>query len=370
MKTIRKKILAAPVLGLLLLVGCRAPALPPEAVQADLKNAELRAAEAEVYIPEAYRAFRSGLANAAAALAREQQRVFFVRDLGPVRAEFAGLVRRADALLASIAEKRKEQSRTLARRADALKDELEQLGRITALLNEGRVSRRNITHASMLLAEAQSHLGRAKYVQAEASLRKAETLGRLALDPLRPVLERFTDTHNIARWRAWGEETVRESARTGKYAILVSKIDRRLMLYRAGVLVKSYDAAIGINGFSAKRFAGDRATPEGRYHVFKKNAASKFYRALLIDYPNAEDMRRFREEKRRGLIAHDAGIGGLIEIHGGGVAGMTYGCVALENQPMLELFSSVEEGTPVTIMGALDGENIVARTLREYREAK
>jgi murein L,D-transpeptidase YafK len=113
--------------------------------------------------------------------------------------------------------------------------------------------------------------------------------------------------------------------------------------------------------------AGDRATPEGRYRVLKKRPASKFYRALLIDYPNAEDEQRFRDAKRHGLIASSAGIGGLIEIHGGGIAGMTYGCVALENPAMSELFSLVGEGTPVTIVGALDGENAVARALREYR---
>ena len=49
---------------------------------------------------------------------------------------------------------------------------------------------------------------------------------------------------------------------------------------------------------------------------------------------------------------------------------MTYGCVALENPSMAELFSMVGEGTPVTIVGALDGENAVARALREYGETK
>ncbi len=49
---------------------------------------------------------------------------------------------------------------------------------------------------------------------------------------------------------------------------------------------------------------------------------------------------------------------------------MTYGCVALENEPMLELFSLVGVGTPVTIVGALESENSIAKALREYREAK
>ena len=370
METIGKKRFWLLALGLLTLVGCRAPALPPEAVQADLKQEELRAAEAEAYLPEAYRAFRADLARVEAALAVECQRLFFLRDLRPVRGELADLVRRADALLTAVKIKQTERSHTLVRRAEVLQVDLDQLRRLSALLNEGRISRRSITHASILLAEAQQQLGRARYVQAETALRKAETLGRLALEPLRALLERFIDADNLARWHAWVEETIRESARTGGYAIVVSKINRRLQVYRAGAQLTAYDAAIGLNGLSPKQVAGDRATPEGRYRILKKKPASKFYRALLIDYPNAEDRRRFLEGKRRGLIAPTAGIGGLIEIHGGGVTGMTDGCVALENPAMTELFSVVGEGTPVTIVGALDGENVVARAFREYREAK
>ncbi|HYL79951.1 MAG TPA: L,D-transpeptidase [Candidatus Acidoferrum sp.] len=357
-------------LGLLFLMGCRAPALPPEAVQADLRQAELRAAQAESYLPEAFRAFRADLARAEAKLATEYQRWFFLRDLGPVRGELAGLVRRADALLTAVKAKQEERSRTLARRAEVLQAELDRLGHLSALLNERRLSRRSLTHASLLVAEAQHHIGRARYLQAEAALREAEILGRLAQEPLGPLLGRFVSGDNLARWHAWVQETIRESARTGGYAIVVSKVDRRLLVYRAGAQVTGYEAAIGLNGFSLKQLAGDRATPEGRYRILKKKAASRFYKAFLIDYPNAEDRRRFLEGKRRGLIASTAAIGGLIEIHGGGVAGMTDGCIALENPSMGELFSLVGEGTPVTIVGALDSENVVARALREYREAK
>jgi hypothetical protein len=359
-----------PVLALLFLVGCRAPALPPEAVQVDLKQEELRAAEAETYVPGAYRAFRADRARADAKLAAESHRLFFLRDLGPVRGELAELVRRADALLTAVKIKQEERSRTLVRRAEVLQADLDQLGRLSALLNEGRISRRSLTHASLLVAEARQQLGRAMDIRAEAALREAETLERLAWEPLRPLLERFLNGDNLARWRAWVEETIRASAQSGGYAIVVSKIDRRLLVYRGGALLTGYAAAIGLNGFSTKQFAGDRATPEGRYRILKKKPASRFFRALLIDYPNAEDRRSFLEGKRRGEIAPTAGIGGLIEIHGGGVAGMTDGCVALENPAMTELFSLVGEGTPVTIVGALDGDNAVARALRESREAK
>jgi hypothetical protein len=368
--SIRTQRITVPVLGLLLLAGCRAPALLPEGVQAELKRAELRAAGAEVYLPSAYQAFQADLARALAAGAQEQRRFFLVRDLGPVRAELRTLVRRGDALLAEILEQRVAHAGTLPVRLARLDEELRQVERLAGLLNEGRAARRNLTHAATLLAEARRHAAGADQARAVAGLLRAEALADAALTTLRPLLARFTDPGNLARWRGWADETVRDSARAGHYAIVVSKVERRLTLYRAGRPERTFEVALGANGFSDKRVAGDRATPEGRYHVVQKKAASRFFRALLLDYPNVADLERFREEKRRGLIADRAGVGGLIEIHGGGVAGMTYGCIALENGPMQQLFALVGVGTPVTIVGTLEADNIVARTLRAHAAAK
>jgi hypothetical protein len=77
----------------------------------------------------------------------------------------------------------------------------------------------------------------------------------------------------------------------------------------------------------------------------------------LIDYPNEEDRRKFNAARERGSIPRAAGIGGLVEIHGGGNDGMTYGCIALDNPHMAELFDMVEVGTRVTIVGTTDYKN-------------
>ncbi len=86
---------------------------------------------------------------------------------------------------------------------------------------------------------------------------------------------------------------------------------------------------------------------------------SKYYRALLINYPNADDQRRFAEAKRKKLIPANAKIGGLIEIHGGGKDSATLGCIGLNDDKMLELFNRVEVGTPVVIVAALNTDNLV-----------
>ena len=54
-----------------------------------------------------------------------------------------------------------------------------------------------------------------------------------------------------------------ESKKNGGYLIVVSKIDRKLTLYRNGVALHSYPAGLGFNFLSDKLYSGDRATPEG-----------------------------------------------------------------------------------------------------------
>jgi hypothetical protein len=64
---------------------------------------------------------------------------------------------------------------------------------------------------------------------------------------------------------------------------------------------------------------------------------------------------RFDKAKKKGLIPARTGIGSLLEIHGGGSDGMTKGCISLEDKDMERLFEIVKEGTPVTIVGAING---------------
>lgn len=106
-----------------------------------------------------------------------------------------------------------------------------------------------------------------------------------------------------------------------------------------------------------KLFAGDAATPEGKYKVVRaRHTGSSFYKALSLDYPNEHDRKRFEENKRRGIISHKARIGGNIEIHGEGGKNRdwTEGCVALTNADMDHIMKYVSVGTPVTIVRKSD----------------
>lgn len=169
--------------------------------------------------------------------------------------------------------------------------------------------------------------------------------------------ERFSDPALLALWRGLADATIEESRRSATAAIVVDKMHRTVSLYRAGRRIARFDAELGANGLERKLYSGDRATPEGRYRVAvkKSGGATKYHLALLIDYPNADDRRRYQLSVEEGVIPRSTGIGGLIEIHGGGGTGRdwTDGCVALSDDDMDRLFPEVRVGTPVTIVGTL-----------------
>jgi len=147
--------------------------------------------------------------------------------------------------------------------------------------------------------------------------------------------------------------------------VVVEKGARRLRLYAGGELVRVRRVALGFTPEGDKVRQGDGRTPEGDFQICMKNAKSSFYLSLGLTYPNAEDAER---GLREGLITRaqhkgitrslaagrcppwNTALGGEIFIHGGGTArDWTFGCVALENPEIKELFDALPAGTPVSI---------------------
>jgi murein L,D-transpeptidase YafK len=107
-----------------------------------------------------------------------------------------------------------------------------------------------------------------------------------------------------------------------------------------------------------KERAGDKATPEGNYQIVNKKSGghTTYYKAMLLNYPNAEDRAAFARKKNQGLISRRTGIGNLIEIHGNGGRGFdwTSGCVGMRDRDIDDLFRLVGAGTRVTIVGSIE----------------
>ncbi|MDX1642723.1 MAG: L,D-transpeptidase [Thermoanaerobaculia bacterium] len=233
----------------------------------------------------------------------------------------------------------------------------ERLRELAGYLDEtsaGRRTSREVTRARMRLALARRHAAAGRL--ARATLEAEAAMAHLvAVTELRSArISRFSDPRNLALWQEMVAATLAGAGRRAE-VIVVDKLDRRLSLFRGDREVAHYPIELGTNGLAPKFREGDAATPEGVYRVVEKKdgAETRFYKALLIDYPNALDRQRFDARKAIGALPDDARIGSLIEIHGDGGVGRdwTDGCVALTNRDMDALYREVSEGTPVVIVG-------------------
>jgi len=206
-----------------------------------------------------------------------------------------------------------------------------------------------LSESKILFRKGEYHASGEKLLSAKSRIEKA----RLIIE--KTIAQYFS---KLPEWKSLADKTIRTSSGNGSVAIIVDKYARTCSVYKSGKMVKVFPIEMGKNWMNHKKMKGDHATPEGAYKITSKKDGSKtkYYKALLIDYPNENDKQRFKKDKKKGIIPENADIGSLIEIHGGGGRGedWTSGCVALTNENMDELFKLVSVGTPVTIVGALE----------------
>ncbi|MEK6618278.1 MAG: L,D-transpeptidase [Nitrospirota bacterium] len=219
----------------------------------------------------------------------------------------------------------------------------------------------------LVIRQARSFLEQGLYARSVQAIQEASRLLDDQSALLNAELGRYADERKIGMWRRMVHRTVGWSRIHRAAAIVVSKADRLLTLYRNGRPVISYPVKLGYNGILEKRYQGDGATPEGQYRVIMKRdrGQTRFYRALLLDYPNSEDRHRFHLARTAGAIPAESFIGGQIEIHGEDnvFLSQTLGCIMLDNHQIDALFDEAEVGTPVTIVGAVEVTNSVALAL-------
>lgn len=131
--------------------------------------------------------------------------------------------------------------------------------------------------------------------------------------------------------------------------VVVNKGERRLFLLNQTEILEAYDVGLGFTPVGHKQFEGDGKTPEGSYIIDRRNPNSQYHLSIGISYPNEQD----RE------VAKAAGKspGGNIFIHGQRHAARrrkeagdwTWGCIAVSNKEMEDIYAMVRNGTPITI---------------------
>lgn len=135
--------------------------------------------------------------------------------------------------------------------------------------------------------------------------------------------------------------------------VVVHKSERRLELLSRGQVFQAFPIALGANPEGHKEREGDQRTPEGTYVLDWRNPNSAFFLAMRVSYPNEDDIRRAR--------ARGVSPGNNIMIHGLPNqllhttdhylrTDWTDGCIAVSNSAMIDIWLSVPDGTPITIL--------------------
>lgn len=138
-------------------------------------------------------------------------------------------------------------------------------------------------------------------------------------------------------------------------------------------VTKTFESiAIGRNGASSSKLAGDQKTPLGSYHIRRIKTDSRFHLFLGLDYPNMDQATAALKaghisslEWQTINLAHLQGreppantpLGGYIGIHGIGSGdpaihedfNWTEGCIALTNDQIDDLVRWIKPGTRVEV---------------------
>lgn len=230
------------------------------------------------------------------------------------------------------------------------------------------LARQRFVRATLIYKTSKDFYDRKKYASSLKTANEAFSIARKSMETSEALLARYADPSLRRKWNSWKNNAITSSRDNGT-AIVVDKEGHKLYLYKKGSLYRSFDVELGANSINQKMYAGDRATPEGQYRVTRKksNGQSKYGQALLINYPNDEDKRRFQYLKSRNELGRGSRIGGLIEIHGGGGRGFdwTDGCVALTDKEMEWLYKATPSGTVVVIIGSNGNEGRITSALKK-----
>lgn len=289
----------------------------------------------------------------------ESGRIFFQRDFRYVKEGYWSVQAKAQqAVIAAL--DRMVAARTASGAAvDSARGVVNSACKVAEQMSFPRRERMLLCSARMHFSEAETQMGAGEYERSCELCSQAMAEAEEAVRGAIPLAARFIAADQVSKWQDWISETISTSRRSRGTAIIVYKEENRLDLYSGGERVRTYVADMGRNSLAFKERAGDAATPEGQYRIVSKraNGQSAYHKALLLDYPNAEDRSRFEKSKRSGRLPGHARLGEYIEIHGEGGRGRdwTLGCVALSNHDIDDLYSRVDVGVPVTIVGG-DGQ--------------
>ncbi len=334
-------------------------AMVPEPPQSEVEMARAAIAKArdrqsEVYSPRLFREAQNNYDSAMTAWRAENERFILFRDYERVISFAATAREKADEATRNTIKRSTSLKANLESEIKRLKADMASFEKIFLSMPLPQDVKKKHAKGKQLLREAEVDLQKENYVNGNIKLTEANEYISGTYNLARTNLEEYF--RHYSDWQEWATSTINESRKSGSYAIVVEKIPAVCHLYHGGKKKYTFDAEFGSNWLGDKMSRGDMATPEGKYMVTKKlsGGSTKYYKALMISYPNKIDIQEFNERTRNGKLPADARIGDMIEIHGDGGKGAnwTQGCVALRNADMDVIYKYAAKGTPVTIIGS------------------
>jgi len=350
-------LISAAILVLMVFVAVKITPEPPadKVKKAIMSLSEATAKQAPTYSRKLYYEARIAFDSAMAAWKRENKKFIFVRNYDKVL-EYALL---ADKKAREAAQLSVQYSNDLEYR---LEQKINSLKEIERKIDEFFIrypledkTRTRLSKGKLLLKESEIAYEKKQLFEANKKLNDAEYLLTTVYENTLNDIKAWFSSLNT--WKKWVETAVNESRKRKSYLIVIDKFAHKCYLYYGGKVKYEFDAELGKNWVGDKRIKGDKATPEGNYKIVKKyqGKATPWYKALSLDYPNNEDVARFKREITSGTLSPSAKIGNGIEIHGEGGKNVdwTDGCIALTNKNMDLIYPLVQIGTPVVIVGSL-----------------
>lgn len=334
--------------------------LTPDPPSGQMEHARLSlskaaANKADIYSRRLYNEARNFYDSAMVYWEKENKRFIYFRHYDRV-IMFAGLSEKKAGLASDSSVSSSSTLKTkLKQKIDFLNNLVGQIDNLFTTYPLTSEVRNRISRGKILLNEGQIIYQKGQYLQADRKITDSEYLLTESYENASANLKDYFRSYSL--WRKWVDKTMKESRKNSDYSIIIDKFSRKCIVYLKGSKKYEFSAELGKNWVGDKRVRGDLATPEGMYKITKKfdSNKTKYYKALLLDYPNDEDKDRFKAEIKNGSLPATARIGGLIEIHGNGGKGIdwTEGCIALTDTEMDVIFKLVKVGTPVTIIGSL-----------------
>ncbi|MFA5418032.1 MAG: L,D-transpeptidase [Bacteroidales bacterium] len=285
---------------------------------------------------------------------KKQNTLFFLnRDYSLVRALANHTVELCKEAINSGSSEKKSLQHQLKNKLGAIEKKLNLFDQYYKNLPLDKPTFQQYSKARLKYDEALNNYKTGEVHEAEVVAEEAESLIVKASAKAKEVLQLFYSEYPT--WEKNARLATKLSSKR-KIVILINKLESTCSVLKSGKTIHTFQAELGQNWLGDKVRMGDKATPEGVYKVLKKKSGNetKFYKSLLINYPNDEDKVRFKKLLADKKIPGNSRIGNLIEIHGNGGKGVhwTDGCIALSDSDMDKIYKLCKVNTPVIIIGS------------------